>query len=183
MRNSIVLLLVQLCLIGCSQTIAKRTSAATFISNTHGRVAPDFQARDVNGGLFRLSDLRGKVVLLTFWASWCPTCKVEIPMLADLKQTIASKDFEVLALQLDKRGEIPEQFNQLKKQLIFAKDSFSQATNRFQVSVLPASYLLDREGRFVFFRDPKSQTLNISVSGAREWGEPETLKGIRNLIK
>ena len=103
-------------------------------------------------------------------------------MLASLKQTLATEDFVILALQLDNRAEIPEQFEPYQAQLTFAKDTFSQATNRYQVSALPVTYLIDQEGRFVFFRDPKTHTLNISVSGSREWERPETLKELRDLI-
>lgn len=64
--------------------------------------APDFTALDHNGKPVKLSDFRGKVVLVNFWASWCGVCKTEKPALAGMSADLASKDFEVIALASDK---------------------------------------------------------------------------------
>lgn len=63
--------------------------------------APDFTALDRNGKPVKLSDFRGKVVLLNFWASWCGTCKSEKPGLGEMAAALSSKDFEVIALASD----------------------------------------------------------------------------------
>ncbi len=63
--------------------------------------APDFTAKDVNGKDVKLSDYRGKVVLINFWASWCGVCKTEKPQLNAMAAEMASKDFVVIALASD----------------------------------------------------------------------------------
>jgi len=63
--------------------------------------APDFTAKDVNGKDVKLSDYRGKVVLINFWASWCGLCKIEKPQLSAMAAKMASKDFVVVALASD----------------------------------------------------------------------------------
>ena len=62
-----------------------------------GEPAPNFQLPDLNGRLVTLSDLRGKVVLLNFWATWCGPCRVEMPAMEQLYRTLSRKDFEILA--------------------------------------------------------------------------------------
>ncbi|HWU88837.1 MAG TPA: redoxin family protein [Kofleriaceae bacterium] len=64
-------------------------------------LAPDFTARDRNGKPVKLSDFRGKVVLLNFWASWCGTCKSEKPGLGEMSEALSGRDFEVIALASD----------------------------------------------------------------------------------
>lgn len=64
--------------------------------------APDFTAVDHNGKPVKLSDFRGKVVLVNFWASWCGVCKTEKPSLAGMTKDLAGKDFEVITLASDK---------------------------------------------------------------------------------
>ena len=63
-----------------------------------GDPAPNFQLRDMNGRVVALSDLRGKVVLLNFWATWCGPCRVEMPAMERLYRAYDRKDFEILAV-------------------------------------------------------------------------------------
>jgi thiol-disulfide isomerase/thioredoxin len=69
-----------------------------------GEPAPNFQLRDMNGRIVSLSELRGKVVLLNFWATWCGPCRVEMPAMERLYRTYDRKDFEILAVSTDAQG-------------------------------------------------------------------------------
>ena len=69
-----------------------------------GEPAPNFQLRDLNGRLVTLSDMRGKVVLLNFWATWCGPCRVEMPAMEQLYRMFPRKDFEILAVSTDAQG-------------------------------------------------------------------------------
>jgi cytochrome c biogenesis protein CcmG/thiol:disulfide interchange protein DsbE len=66
--------------------------------------APDFEARDAAGQTFHLSDYKGKVVILNFWATWCPPCKMEIPWFIDFERTYKNQGFAVVGLSLDEDG-------------------------------------------------------------------------------
>ncbi|MEO5956651.1 MAG: TlpA disulfide reductase family protein, partial [Nitrospiraceae bacterium] len=69
-----------------------------------GEPAPNFRLRDLNGHSVSLSDLRGKVVLLNFWATWCGPCRVEMPAMEELYRTFSRNDFEILAVSTDAQG-------------------------------------------------------------------------------
>src|ERR1051325_10242000 len=68
------------------------------------RVAPDFVLPDMNGQVVRLSQLKGKVVLLNIWATWCPPCRKEMPTMETLYQRLKSADFLMLAVSQDVDG-------------------------------------------------------------------------------
>ena len=70
-----------------------------------GSPAPDFELPVVGGGTVRLSDLRGKIVFVNFWATWCPPCRDEMPSMEVLNQKLASPDFEMLTISVDEGGE------------------------------------------------------------------------------
>ena len=63
-----------------------------------GSVAPDFQLEDTQGNKVRLSELRGKVVMVNFWATWCPPCKEEMPSMERLNKIMAAEDFVLYLL-------------------------------------------------------------------------------------
>ena len=69
------------------------------------RTAPDFALKDVNGGICRLTDLRGKVVLLNFFATWCGPCRQEIPDFVRLYEGFKDKGLEIIGVSLDQEGE------------------------------------------------------------------------------
>src|SRR5580658_7271538 len=64
----------------------------------------DFALKDSGGKTVKLSDYRGKVVLLNFWATWCAPCKIEIPWFVEFQQTYKSRDFAVLGVSMDEDG-------------------------------------------------------------------------------
>src|SRR6202041_399691 len=63
--------------------------------------APDFTLEALNGGTMRLSDLRGKAVLLNFWATWCGPCKIETPWFVELQNQYASQGFQIIGVAMD----------------------------------------------------------------------------------
>src|ERR1700730_15809232 len=93
-----------LCILaGCSRapTTAK---AADVKAENERRTAPDFTLKDSTGATVHLSDYKGKVVLLDFWATWCGPCKIEIPWFIDFEQQLKDRGFAVLGVSMDEDG-------------------------------------------------------------------------------
>lgn len=113
-----------------------------------GEPAPRFAAPLLDGGgTLDLTEYRGKVVFLDFWASWCPPCVTSLPLLDDLRKEFPATDFQVLAINLDKDTARAKRF--LAKRGIgypSASDPDGRIPEQFGLETMPTSYLIDRKG-------------------------------------
>ena len=122
------------------------------------RQAPDFEVADLHGHSLRLSALRGKVVLLDFWATWCPPCVAEIPHFKELYAEYNPQGFELLGLSLDEGGkESVRSFaekHEIRYPLAMSKDEIVQAYGG--IHGIPTTFLIDKKGqvakRYVGYR-------------------------------
>jgi cytochrome c biogenesis protein CcmG/thiol:disulfide interchange protein DsbE len=114
-----------------------------------GRPVPDLQLAALNGGkAVRLADLRGRVVLLDVWASWCAPCKQELPMLDDMSNRLRSKGVEIVAVSIDDNREDAEGFLKSRPSwsIRLAHDPEGKVPGKLQPSKMPSSYIVDRKG-------------------------------------
>jgi cytochrome c biogenesis protein CcmG/thiol:disulfide interchange protein DsbE len=121
-------------------------SETTLPPDQSRKVAPDFTLRDANGKEVRLSDYRGKVVLLNFWATWCPPCRVEIPWFAELEQTHKDQGFAALGVSLGENWQVVKPFLaklEVNYRIVIGDD---ETAAQFGVTALPTTFLIDREG-------------------------------------
>lgn len=113
-----------------------------------GRAAPPLQALDLQGQNWTLERLRGRAVLLNFWATWCPPCRAEMPSLQQLAEIYGPEQLQVLALNV---GEGPRRITQYLQssglQLTVLLDPKSEAARAWGATVLPTTLLIDPEGR------------------------------------
>lgn len=111
--------------------------------------APDFELSDASGRPVRLSDFRGKVVMLNFWATWCPPCNVEIPSLVALQQKYRDAGLVVLGVSMDEDGwESVTPFVEKSKinyRVVLGGDEIARRYGDIQS--LPTTFLIDRSGR------------------------------------
>ena len=112
-------------------------------------MAPDFEVVRADGTKLRLSDLRGKVVFVNFWATWCPPCRKEIPDLEALAKKMRHVPFEILAVSSDESwNEINAFLGGKPTKMLIGLDPGKQAISKqFGTEKLPETYVIDREGR------------------------------------
>ncbi|MHB8501558.1 MAG: TlpA family protein disulfide reductase [Candidatus Acidiferrales bacterium] len=132
-----------------------------------GERAENF-ALDLNGKPAHLSDLRGKVVVLNFWATWCPPCIEETPELNRLQKYIASRNGVVLGVAADEDQSVYEQFLR-DHGVIFptyrdpkTKDNHSPIAETYGTSMYPETYIIGRDGK-----------IERKIIGFQEWDSPE----------
>ncbi|MGH8059833.1 MAG: TlpA disulfide reductase family protein [Candidatus Entotheonellia bacterium] len=136
-------------------------------------VAPDFALPDLAGNLQHLSDFRGTVVLLNFWATWCPPCRAEMPSMETLYQAYKHQGFVILAVSSDVQGAAVVQAFMEGYHLSFPAllDTAGRVNGLYGVRSIPTSYLLDRRGRVV------SREI-----GARNWAKAEARALVASLL-
>jgi peroxiredoxin len=133
-------------------------------------LAPDFQLTDQTGERHGLSDYRGKVLVVNFWATWCSPCVKEMPSLQRASEILTSENIRVIGIAM---GESHDEINRfLKKQRIdfpLLADNDSSATEQWRIPGLPTTYVINEKGYVV-----------IRVVGPYEWDSPETLQRLRD---
>jgi len=109
--------------------------------------APDFQLPQMDGNSLKLSDLRGSVVYVDFWATWCPPCRESFPWMESMHQRYQELGLEVVAISLDQKRDLIENFLKAHKaSFTILHDSEGDSAEAFQVKGMPSSYLVDRKG-------------------------------------
>jgi peroxiredoxin len=139
-----------------------------------GEPAPNFQLRDMNGRNVSLTDMRGKVVLLNFWATWCGPCRVEMPAMERLYRAYDRKDFEILAVSTDAQGTAVTRPFQQENKLTFPilHDSDFRVGLSYGARTLPMTFMVDRQG-----------IVRQHIFGARDWEALEAHQLIEMLMK
>jgi thiol-disulfide isomerase/thioredoxin len=110
MKKTLLILATVVALVGVAWLADRLLPAAdtgqpkASLSLANAPLAPDVTFKDLQGKQVKLSDFRGKVVLVNFWATWCEPCKIEIPWLIEYQQKYASRGFTILGLSVDEGG-------------------------------------------------------------------------------
>ena len=137
-----------------------------------GHPAPDFTLPALDAAEVTLSALRGRVVLLNFWATWCKPCENEMPAMQRLYRTLGGPDFELLAISVDEGDDEVRAFrDRLGLGFPVLRDPAKRAADDYQTFRFPESWLIDRDG-------------NVAARyiGPREWDDPLYVERIRKLI-
>ncbi len=134
--------------------------------------APDINARDLGGTVKTLADYNGKVVLLNFWATWCPPCQREMPSMERLRVKMAGRPLEIVALDsAEPAADVNAFLSKMKLGFPILLDPDGSNTKRWKVFALPTSFLLDENGRIRFI-----------LTGPTEWDEGEALQIVESML-
>jgi len=139
---------------------------------SNGVVPPDFTLPLLNGETVKLSDLKGQVVFLNFWASWCGPCRAEMPSMEALYQRLKDRGFEILAVNIQESPETAAAF-MTKNALTFptALDSTGSVSDRYGIRAIPSSFIIDKRGLFV-----------SRVTGSINWNTPSIIAAMESLF-
>lgn len=140
---------------------------------SEGSIAPDFTLKDLSRRDVRLSDFRGKVVLLNFWATWCPPCREEIPSMMKLNQAMAGKPFQMLAVSLDEGGRdaVDTYFKKSGTMLPALLDTDNATSKRYGTTGVPETFVLDKKG-----------VILKKIVGGMDWSDPEVISYFNEII-
>jgi peroxiredoxin len=141
---------------------------------TSGDRAPEFRLQKLDGGYVSLADLHGKVVMVHFWATWCPPCVEELPLLDRLRQSPLGKDLEMLAVNEDGDGTaaLVSFVKQNKVSLPVLLDAGSEVARTYGTFKLPETYIVDRQG-----------VVRAKAIGPWDWNDPANMQTLRNIIE
>lgn len=135
-----------------------------------GQPAPDFALKDASGKKISLSDYKGRVVMINFWATWCPPCRQEMPSMESLFQEYNKKGFEILAVSSDSQAEkIVKPFMEFYELTFSAlMDIDGSVHSLYGVTSIPTTYIVDKNGNIA-----------QKFMGPRDWKD----KNIKNMIE
>lgn len=176
MRN--LILLVVIILIGASVYLVassgSRSPGEWVKSVVVGDLAPDFELEDTKGNKVSLSDLRGKIVMVNFWATWCPPCIEEMPSMERLNGTLAGDDFVMLAINTEENGRnlVPAFLDKTPYTFPILYDDKGVVQKRYGVFKFPESFIIHKDG-----------TVAEKIIGPLDWSSPKTISYFKDLIK
>lgn len=139
-----------------------------------GDPAPDFVLEDTDGNKISLASLRGKVVLVNFWATWCPPCRAEMPSMDKLNEAMAGEDFVMLAINVEENGRsvVPEFLKKTQHEFPVLYDDQGIVQGLYGVYKFPESFVVRKDG-----------IVDDKVIGAIDWAHPETIEYFKELAK
>ena len=151
-----------------------RASGGSVIGGVRGQVAPDFELQALDHKNVKLSDFRGKAVLLNFWATWCGPCKIEMPWFVELQKEYGSQGLQIVGVAMDDAtdAEIGKFTHEMgvNYPILLGKESVGESYGG--VNVLPTTFFVDRDGKLVA-REFGLQSRSVFVDHIKEaLGEP-----------
>ena len=160
--------------------IALAASALLFLPKTKvyreiatiGSPAPDFQLRDWDGTVWKLSDLRGKVVFINFWATWCTVCRSEMVYKENLYERMQDKPFQMLGVLFkDDSRNLTSYFRDIKVSLPTLLSPDDEAAALYGITGVPETFIIDKNG-----------IIREKLVGPRPWDSPENVSLIEKWL-
>ena len=139
---------------------------------TVGKPAPDFDTLDLDGKVWSLSKLKGKVVFVNFWATWCSPCREEMPSMQRLYTKLPKDKFEMIALfNNDKKPAVRNFVSQLGLTFPILSDEHNFAGTKYGLTGLPETFIVDKQG-----------VIREKIIGPIKWDSPENVEMLMRYI-
>jgi thiol-disulfide isomerase/thioredoxin len=166
----VAVLLCPLLLSGCSSDAPKAPDSGPVAV---GQPAPDFTLTDLQGRSTTLSQLRGKVVIVNFWASWCPPCRAEMPSMEQLHRELSGQGLVMLAINIEQDGRrtVPQFLAANPHSFPVLLDDREVVQRRYGVNRFPESFVIRKDG-----------VIDDKIIGAIDWAEPRAVAYFRDLL-
>jgi len=187
MREKVALALGVACIVGLMAWVEARGDEAVKLSMVKDvaalnaeladRQAPDWTLKTLDGKEVSLQSLRGKVVFLNFWASWCPPCREEMPSMEQLARKYQGRDLVMVAVSEDTdRAQLDTFLRDFMpagdRTMTIAMDESSRTSTSYSTKLLPETYIINREGRIV-----------ARLVNKYDWMRPEVDRFIERLLR
>lgn len=157
---------------GCSKDTASQKRGGK--APAEKSQAPDISVVSLDNQQLTLSSLQGKVVLLNFWATWCPPCREEIPSMMKLNAFMAGKPFQMVCVSVDEggKGAVESYFKNSGFSLPAYVDATGQAARTYGITGVPETFVIDKNG-----------VIQKKIIGGLDWSSPEVIAYLENLMK
>jgi peroxiredoxin len=134
-------------------------------------LAPEFELRDPDGNIHRMSDYRGRVAIVNFWATWCPPCRAEMPSMQRAWEQIEAEGILMIGINVgEDLGTVNAFTEEYPVTFPLLLDEDAKVTGEWPVRGMPTTFVVDTGGRIVY-----------RAIGEREWDDPDLLDSVRNL--
>jgi peroxiredoxin len=159
--------LVTLLTVAIVQAMDKKTEAPETTSQTTankeglaiGAKAPDFELKTLTGETVKLSNLKGKKVMLNFWATWCPPCKAEMPEMEQFSKN-AGDDVVILAVNIDPQLDVKGFVDENKITFPILLDADDKVNETYQIISIPTTYFIDSKG---IIQNKYTGSMNLNI--------------------
>ncbi|MDR2467869.1 MAG: TlpA family protein disulfide reductase [Spirochaetaceae bacterium] len=156
-----------------SKTIRIVFTKAGLPTVNENRIPANWTLKTLSGETLTLHQLKGKVVFLNFWATWCPPCRAEMPSMEVLYRRFHGKGLEMIACDvMENSAEVAKFMRDNKLSFPALLDSTGQVSNQYGVQGIPATFIIDREGRIV-----------SHVVGSKNWNTPAITDAFEALLQ
>jgi peroxiredoxin len=177
MRNNLIFLIIVALVAGAVYIVSSggiNSPGREVKSVVVGDIAPDFQLEDTHGKQVSLSDLRGKIVLVNFWATWCPPCIEEMPSMERLNEVMAGDDFVMLAINTEETGRsvVPEFLAKTPYTFPILYDDKGVVQKQYGVFKFPESFVVGKDG-----------IVTEKIIGPLDWSSVKTITYLKSLTK
>jgi peroxiredoxin len=175
MKRFLCIFLVLLFILDCQISLfAMAEKPSTKIDIASKNLAKDFTLPNLSGKMTKLSDFKNTVILLNFFATWCPPCKAEMPSMQVLYEKLKGANFEMIAVAIDKSGKsaVEPFIKESKYTFKILLDSENSVSDIYRILSIPTTFIIDKKGYIV-----------SKFIGSRDWSDSGTVSTLKKLIK